>query len=162
LERFGVRSASLPKVLLHHPELPNFFHCLRALEDSVLRENVRKALALLKIPGLRRHHLIVDETCVAGGYDLAYGLHPESSEPWIVGGGWRRDGSDWAMLDPKEHVLSKLPEDQKSRMYMDVVMTRNDTNRWKFHLCSCVQLRFKCFPAFSTCVFSSLEQEEIK
>ena len=125
---------AVPRVALIHHELPDFF--VKLQEDTILQQNVRKALSHLLVAGKRRHHLIFDETAVAGGYDIVYGLCPDESRTGlIVGGGWSDAGeNDWSKLAPEKHDLSKLPEDKKSKLYLDIVMTRNDSNRFAFHL----------------------------
>ena len=83
---------------------------------------------------------MVDETVVSAGYDLIYGLAEDSSKPRVVRGGWTPDGSDFSMLNPANHPLVDLPEEKKSRLYMDVILTRNDANNFLFHLCMVPQM----------------------
>eukprot|EP00434_Breviolum_minutum_P032853 symbB.v1.2.029056.t1/scaffold3142.1/size62523/1 len=142
LDRFGVVKSAIPRVGLIHPELPQFFCPLDATDPCTLQMNVRKSLAHLNVAGKRRHHIVVDETVVSGGYDVVYGLLPDSSNGIVIGGGWSEE-DDWSKLDPQAHVLSKLPEDKKSKLYLDVVVTRNDNNNHAFHLCLVPQMPAK-------------------
>lgn len=132
LARFGVTDNAIPRTPLNHPELPSFFVALMEPDPSRLQRNVRLALSHLQVPGLR--------TVVSAGYDLIYGLAEDSSKPRVVRGGWTPDGSDFSMLNPANHPLVDLPEEKKSRLYMDVILTRNDANNFLFHLCMVPQM----------------------
>ena len=144
LERFGCNSVALASHTWHHPALPEFFCSLR--DADVLCQNFRKVLSLLQVPGMRRHHVVVDETCVAANFDMLSGFHPGGGVgKGIVGGGFSADpNSDWSYLLPQHHSLSALPEKHKSKLVMSVVLTRNDTNKMTFDVC-CSSQELECF-----------------
>ena len=133
LQRCGINPVAIRKMHWCHPSLPDFFCALR--NPDILLQNFKKTLFLLGVPGLRRHHIVVDETCIAANYELLVGMD-ESREGRIVGGGFSFDpGSDYSSLDPLECNVADIPEEHKSRLLTTVLVTRNDTNKASVDVC---------------------------
>lgn len=132
MSMFGVAKSSTPRVPLQHDALPDFYMAVRS--SQVLRRNAQLILALLNGTNRRRHHVVMDETCVTPNYDLVTGLRPEGGG--IVGGGMDFGAAvDETFQDPKAVDIATLPADKRARLYLSFLVTLTAQNTQCYDMC---------------------------
>jgi hypothetical protein len=111
--------------------VPDFFHAVNCKEK--LQNNAATATRLLGVYGSRSWMVTYDDTNWWPTFEVTYGF---SDAGTIIGGGWwSSPEQDRSSIPCSDAAIQNLPDDWLSRLSLNIVVKRPDSNKFMFECC---------------------------